>query len=160
MNTMTKAQTATLPVTGREVPEAVTDYSLKGYRSMRTTAGLADTANLYRGTRKVATIHQGGNGGMTYARFDDVAEQARFEQAADGDVETTLDALMLEALATREVKKHARKYLLVVAAGDDATDYKAFPPMVMNGGLREALTSKFGAGTRYWDTDQAAWVTV
>lgn len=159
MNTTTKTQTATLPVTGRDIAAAVqADYTVKGYKSMLTVDGLADTANLYRGTRKVAAIQQDGNGGMTFARFDAPAERDRFEEATGGDVEATLDALMLEALATREVKKHARKYLLVVPADGDVLDYKAFRKMPLDDALRGALVLKFGQGTRVWDGQ--GWATV
>lgn len=173
MNTTESTEkTFTLPATGQEVPAGIAAYTVKGYKSMTTANGLADTANLYRGTTLVGSIHGDDNGGGTYLRPESMEEPALFvETIGDESEEDVLDALMRDTLTARELNKEVRKgRLLLVPVGGSLTEPRIIDLPVAKATLSEVKAMldkpkfldgfgrKFGSGTRIWNT--RTWVTL
>lgn len=171
MNTTQNTQ-HTLPATHQQVPVGLSEYSIKTYQSMVTSRGLADTANLYRGSVLVGTIHGDDFGGQTYLRAASVEEHKTFQDACGGsDEETVLNALMLDALHAQELNKELRKGQLVfVRAGDDVNEPRAIKLNIQKVSLsdirnmwtkpdyRTGFAKKFGAGAKVWDSQ--VWVAL
>ncbi|WP_114906881.1 hypothetical protein [Ornithinimicrobium murale] len=171
MNT-TQSTQHTLPATDRQVPAGIGAYSIKAYKSMLTDTGLRDTAKLYRGATLVGSVNGDDFGGQTYLRPESMDEHALFVNACgDETEEDVLNALMLNALAAQEMNKVLRKgKLLFVRAGEAVTEPRTInlpmskttlsdiKTMLAKEEFQTGLAKKFGAGSRFWDSQ--VWVNM
>lgn len=171
MNTTTQADTITTAL-GKTRPDG--PWKLRNVSETPTSDGFAWSGTLYKGTKRVAHIEQGGCGGDTFLDFDDRTVEAEFDQWAttwgpftydedpngtvfDHDAETVADAMWVEAIVARERDRSTRggKTPLLTANGDEYTMSTA----ALDHPIRVAeIKAKLGDDVRKWDKTTKTYV--
>lgn len=135
--------TIRLPHTGLHVPDAT--LSVAAYRQHQTRDGVAFTASLRVGNKKVGLIENDGHGGETgffpgrpaeygYLEIGEYAALCRTEEGETVTVEDLLNELIEEQQAAKWVTKNTGQGQVVlrqmdyVLVGDDDVPVAGFPP--------------------------------
>src|SRR5882762_7598929 len=107
----------TLPHTGLEVPDGDNNPHVTSLKELNTCNGVAFTAVVRIGKRRIGTIENGGNGGNTLFRQDTYADYQTWKQFVAAcrltgqqvNAEKVADSLVEEYDTDRTVKRQTKK---------------------------------------------------
>lgn len=180
--TTTALSTTTLPYSMLVVP-ASPAYTVRKYKQMETSRGVACTGELYRGSKKVAHVEDRGDGGMLWTTFvnEDATERAK-EQAAftkwskeisiqdnrphfasgdycpdEVDMEAGLNVLLAEAEMKRSISR--RRNALLIKDRDTllSGEYLTLRGTVEVARMKDRILSEIGPDSLYWNRVAKRW---
>lgn len=156
-----------LPALGEQA--VIGEYEVKIQRRFEGRDGTGFHARLIRNGKTVADITQNGDGGGTWARFNDKQERADFDayvalytwtwgaefgEAFTYDEENVLDLLASEAI---EVKRMNASKKTFIKSGDKMYTWNC---SIVKGAtsIPAPLTRSLKKGDQFWNKEQ--WVTI
>ena len=145
-------------------------YEIKALKSLRTSDGIAYTANLYCDGKKVGSVENQGTGGPTNVWWNDqrggvsamreaFTAWAQVTLGDDTDEESGVESL----ITWYENDKASKKEIIFKKEADPASEWQEAPIFALKcsdldrKAMRDAILKKFPNGS-VWDTNQHRWV--
>lgn len=166
--------TITLPASRLVIPEG--EYNISGLKTLTGRETRVVEARLRRGKKVIADVYNDGNGGMTFARFNDRDEANAFNawveswtirieseynpEGYEYAQDNVLDALVEEILLAKELKRKAKTKFLFLEEGEDPmTEYHLLNSLTFENPRLPEFIAKYAPGAvLYWNNE--GWVPV